>query len=1140
MTFSFGKWLRAMNRSAANRAATRRGANRTRHHRSGPRLEALEDRCLLSGGISLAPSEPGPQLVGEPITWTATVAGPAPGLVYQFSAGSPGGPFRMVRDFSPDDSFTWTPMQEGTYRIRVAVKDGFNASDAESAVVTDKVDSRVTGDQPVVSSTANPLVALFSAPPGPEGTVHVEFAVAGDNPSWQSTNVLPSLPSRSTNFFVAGMLPNTTYEMRDVFSDGTTSAPLLFTTGTIPSTVKPPPISVPQPPGPGSDLDQGLIFQETGKSTQIQPYVTDLAGHVVWYYDLAQAGLKAGIPATGADLVPGGTVLLTGADSRATIPYSQDVLREIDLAGDTVRETNVDAINAQLTTMGHEVISSLTHDVTRLPSGQTAVIGLTERTVNINGTPTNYVGADVIVLDQNFQVAWVWDSFDHLDINRGPVLGETVQPGVLDPNAAVPDLPAVDWLHANSVDWSPADGNLTLSLRNQDWVIKIDYANETGDGHVIWRLGQGGDFTVQEGGTPRGFPLTPPPVSTDSSPWFSHQHDAHYINDSTMIVFDNGDTRRASDPTADSRGQVWKIDESTMTATLVFNADLGNYSDALGSAQRLSNGNYSFDSGRQGLPPYIGQSIEVRPDGSKAYVLQTNVSLYRAFRIGSLYEGISDQLTVTSAADSGPGSLRSEIALAQSGDTITFDPGLAGQTITLTSGELAITKSLDIEGPGADQLTISGDNASRVFDINSGATVTIAGMTITDGLANGSSPVLASTGGAILNFGSLTLSDDVLTNNRAIGDPGTSPTGRPGGALGGGVANLGKGDLTISGSAFTGNRALGADGSSGTSAGNAQGGAITNFATASVTDSQFTFNVARAGSDESGSLDATGTGGGIHNLGSLTITGSTFSQNRAIGGNDSTGAARPGLGAGGAIVSGGPAGPATLVISASTFDHNQAIGGNGNQGGGSTGPNDAFGGAIHLAGGTAAISGCTLEHNAAIAGAGGAGQDGGLAFGGALDADNAFGHAFSATVSNCSIEHNAAIGGAGGLGGNGGDGWGGGLADVLGATLTVSDSTVGHNRAIGGAGGAGGNGGNGLGGGIYEDASSTLTLTSARVEHNRAVGGAESHVGSDGAGVGGGLYLAPGGRAAADALTILFGNDASTSADDVFGALGEL
>src|SRR5262249_8869181 len=71
-------------------------------------------------------------------------------------------------------------------------------------------------------------------------------------------------------------------------------------------------------------------------------------------------------------------------------------------------------------------------------------------------------------------------------------------------------------------------------------------------------------------------------------------------------------------------------------------------------------------------------------------------------------------LTVLTTADGGPDSLRQALHDAQSGDTITFAPDLRGQTITLTGGELAIDKSLDIEGLGADQLTVSGNDASRV------------------------------------------------------------------------------------------------------------------------------------------------------------------------------------------------------------------------------------------------------------------------------------------------------------------------------------------------------------------------------------------------------------------------------------------
>src|SRR5262249_26476919 len=105
-------------------------------------------------------------------------------------------------------------------------------------------------------------------------------------------------------------------------------------------------------------------------------------------------------------------------------------------------------------------------------------------------------------------------------------------------------------------------------------------------------------------------------------------------------------------------------------------------------------------------------------------------------------------LTVLNTHDSGAGSLRDAIAHAKDGDTIVFDPSLNGQTIALTSGELAISKSLDIEGPGAGLLAISGNHASRIFDISQNqkpVAVTIAGLTIQNGFASGGD------GGGILN-----------------------------------------------------------------------------------------------------------------------------------------------------------------------------------------------------------------------------------------------------------------------------------------------------------------------------------------------------------------------------------------------------
>ncbi len=130
--------------------------------------------------------------------------------------------------------------------------------------------------------------------------------------------------------------------------------------------------------------------------------------------------------------------------------------------------------------------------------------------------------------------------------------------------------------------------------------------------------------------------------------------------------------------------------------------------------------------------------------------------------------------TVLNTSDHDVDSLRADIALAQSGDTINFDASLDGQSITLTSGELAINQSLHIEGPGAALLTISGNHASRVFDISGSATnVAIDNLTIADGLATGTTAVgtfgPVTLGGGILNTGAhVTLSGVALVDNQAL------------------------------------------------------------------------------------------------------------------------------------------------------------------------------------------------------------------------------------------------------------------------------------------------------------------------------------------------------------------------------------
>src|SRR5262249_28761847 len=116
--------------------------------------------------------------------------------------------------------------------------------------------------------------------------------------------------------------------------------------------------------------------------------------------------------------------------------------------------------------------------------------------------------------------------------------------------------------------------------------------------------------------------------------------------------------------------------------------------------------------------------------------------------------------TVTTLADSGAGSLRTAIGLAQNGDTIDFDPSLNGHAIDLTTTELLVRHDISIVGPGADQLTVERSYAEnipafRLFEIAAGHTVSISGLTLKNGLIagdeNGQPVVSTALGGGIYN-----------------------------------------------------------------------------------------------------------------------------------------------------------------------------------------------------------------------------------------------------------------------------------------------------------------------------------------------------------------------------------------------------
>ncbi len=263
----------------------------------------------------------------------------------------------------------------------------------------------------------------------------------------------------------------------------------------------------------------------------------------------------------------------------------------------------------------------------------------------------------------------------------------------------------------------------------------------------------------------------------------------------------------------------------------------------------------------------------------------------------------ADIVTVTNTNDSGSGSLRQALADANDGDTINF--AIAG-TIGLTSGELLVSRSITISGPGATNLGVNANAKSRVFHIAPGKTVAISAITITNGYAN-NQPVLD--GGGIYNdHATLTVDNCTISNNSAFRD-------------GGGVHNAGAATMTLNGCVInangTGNDGGGVcnDGTGGAAilginnstvsnntafhgAGICNDGRLKGATLLQINNTTLNNNSA---ADDAGAIlniaDTKGTaalsnctisgnsaqsyGGGINNVAGLTISNTTFSGNSA-------------------------------------------------------------------------------------------------------------------------------------------------------------------------------------------------------------------------------------------------------------------
>jgi len=310
-------------------------------------------------------------------------------------------------------------------------------------------------------------------------------------------------------------------------------------------------------------------------------------------------------------------------------------IREIDLAGNTIRSLTMDQLNQKLAASNFRDADGniynfrgFHHSVVALPNGHWVMLTDYRKSyTNLPGYPgvTPVLGDAIVDVDQNGDPDWVWNTFDHLDINRHPM-----------------NFP--DWTHSNGLLYSPDDHNLLLSIRHQNWILKLNFQDGQGSGDIIWRLGEGGDFKLIGG--------------IDPTDWFYAQHGFSFFSPNTTGLFrlgmmDNGNDRvfptgqancKPLAPTTSncySTIPVLELDETNRTATVVthYKPPPSYFAFFGGNAEQLPNGNIhaNFGSTING-----GIVQELSPDASQVIWQGTTPSgdQFHTYRWPSLYPGV--------------------------------------------------------------------------------------------------------------------------------------------------------------------------------------------------------------------------------------------------------------------------------------------------------------------------------------------------------------------------------------------------------------------------------------------------------------------------------------------------------------------
>ena len=528
---------------------------------------------------------------------------------------------------------------------------------------------------PATTAAAPLTVSAVTVTPNPNSTLSaslsfttstpatVELEITG--PGSDRTETVHAEPSTDHAVPAVGMRAGSTYTLTVTATDAAgqtaTADPVTFTTGALPTDI--PPLTVTSDP---TKMAPGITLFPITKRAAPPPVAgqpapnlgllvgVDAEGDVVWYHE-------APSPIGDARMLANGNILYEYNDLGA---------REIDILGNVVREWAGRLEVGRLATdqygrtiAGPNAIAvdtdSMHHEIHPLPNGN--LIALSTELRQVSGftkpmcgeAPDQFSGtyqliSDVIVEFESDSGAVVheWHLADYFDPLTNPA-DSNICPFA--PAFAVPVFmytamgDVKDWTHANAVILDEKRNALLISVRHLDAVLAIRYADDADgkSGDLLWRLGPGGDFTLEGQGELQ-----------------YHQHAVEVQDDGSILLYDNGNDRPGTDANSPdvnqhpySRAVLYSLDEASKTATqkwemrsVIDGRPL--YAFFVGDADHQPNGNILIDNG--GIIDPAGQSAlitEVVPTGEEGGTVVFSLRVddggasfvYRARRVPTLY-----------------------------------------------------------------------------------------------------------------------------------------------------------------------------------------------------------------------------------------------------------------------------------------------------------------------------------------------------------------------------------------------------------------------------------------------------------------------------------------------------------------------